>query len=74
MTTNEYWSIYPKKSVVNSKARITSVADIINGEFQGHYAPFTTDQQRHSVNSQQVKGETIVQNIIPIHVMPTPQV
>ena len=50
------------------------VPDIINGEFQGHYAPFDTDQQGNSVKRQQLKGEAIVQNITPINVMPTPQV
>ena len=48
------------KSVVQSKARFTGVADIINGEFQGHYAPFDTDQQGNSANGQQVIEGAIV--------------
>ena len=60
-------------SVVHSKTRFKGVADIIHGEFQGHYVPFNTDHQGNFANSQLVKGKAIVQNITPIHVIPTPQ-
>ena len=46
---------------------------ITNGEFQGHYTPLDNDQQINSASGQQVKGETIIQSITPIHMMPTPQ-
>ena len=62
-----------QNSVGHTKARFTGIANIINGDFQGHYAPLDNDQQINSASSQQVKGETIVQSITPIHVMPTPQ-
>ena len=65
--------MYPKKSVGHAKARFMGIANITNGEFQGHYAPLDNDQQMYSASSQQAKGETIVQSIMPIHVMPTPQ-
>ena len=62
-----------EKSMGHTKARFTDIANIINGEFQGHYTPLDNDQQINSANNQQAKGETIVQDITPIHVMPTPQ-
>ena len=62
-----------QKSVGHAKARITGIADMVNGEFQGHYAPLDTDQQINSAKGQQVKGETKVQSITPIHVRPTLQ-
>ena len=62
-----------QKSVGHAKARFTGIANITNGEFQGHYAPLDNDQQINSASGQQVKGETIVQSITSIHVMPTPQ-
>ena len=59
--------------VGHTKAKFTGIADIVNGEFQGHYSPVDTVQQINSANGQQVKGEIIEQSITPIHVMPTPQ-
>ena len=62
-----------QKSVGHAKARFTHVANITNGEFQSQYAPLDNDHQINSASGLQVKGETIVQSITPIHVMPTPQ-
>ena len=42
-----------QKSVRHAKARFTGIANITNGEFQGHYALLGTDQQINSANSQQ---------------------
>ena len=39
-----------QKSVGNAKARFTGIADITNGEFQGHYVALDTDQQINSAN------------------------
>ena len=44
----------------HAKARFTGVADMVNGEYQDHYAPLDTDQQINSPNGQGVKGEAIV--------------
>ena len=59
---------------MHSKAKFLGIANIIKAEFQGHHAPCDTNQQGNSANSQQVKGEAMVQNITPIHVIPTPPV
>ena len=37
-----------QKSEGHAKAGFTGIADITNGEFQAHYAPFDNDQQINS--------------------------